>query len=111
MRNARDSLIGGGRDQIQQLLDKLDPTKKAMRSTKNTLTKLVPAVVIWIITMSALLIYFFVQNSLVEEKFPQEIFRVFSEMRFLAKIRVAILDFVGYVDFLVKFSAKLDFRV
>ena len=47
----------------------------------------------------------------VEEKFPQEKFRVLSEMRFLGKIRVAILDFVGYVDFLAKFGAKLDFRV
>ena len=33
----------------------------------------------------------------VEEKFPQEKFRVLSEMRFLAKIRLGILDFVGYV--------------
>ena len=109
MRNARDSLIGGGRDQIQQLLDKLDPTKKAMRSTKNTLTKLVPAVVIWIITMSALLIYFFVQNSLVEEKFPQEIFRVFSEMRFLAKIRVVILDFCRVCRFFSEIWREFQF--
>ena len=29
----------------------------------------------------------------VEEKFPQENFRVLSEMRILGKIRVAILDF------------------
>ena len=31
----------------------------------------------------------------VEEKFPQENFRVLSEMRILGKIKVAILDFVG----------------
>ena len=48
---------------------------------------------------------------MVEEKFPQEIFRVISEMRILVKIRVSILDLVGYVDFLAKFGAKLDFRV
>ena len=48
---------------------------------------------------------------MVEEKFLQENFRVLSEMRILAKIRVVILDFVGYVDFLAKFGAKLDFRV
>ena len=47
----------------------------------------------------------------VEEKFPQENFRVLSEMRILAKIRVVILDFVGYIDFLTKFGAKSDFRV
>ena len=33
----------------------------------------------------------------VEKKFPEENFRVLSEMRILAKIRVVILDFVGYV--------------
>ena len=47
----------------------------------------------------------------VEEKFGEQNFRVFSEMRILAKIRMAILDFVGYVEILTKFSAKLDFRV
>ena len=47
----------------------------------------------------------------VEEKFPQEKFRVLSEMRFLGKIRVAILDLVGYVEILAKFGAKSDFRV
>ena len=47
----------------------------------------------------------------VEEKFPQENFRVLSEMRFLGKIRVAILDLVGYVEILAKFGAKSDFRV
>ena len=49
--------------------------------------------------------------NIVEEKFPQENFRVLSEMRILAKIRVVILDFVGYVEILAKFGAKLDFRV
>ena len=48
---------------------------------------------------------------LVEEKFPQEKFRVLSEMRFLGKIRVAILDLAGYVEILAKFGAKSDFRV
>ena len=48
---------------------------------------------------------------MVEEKFPQENFRVLSEMRFLGKIRVAILDLVGYVEILAKFGAKSDFRV
>ena len=33
-------------------------------------------------------------TALVEENFPQENFRVFSEMRILAKIRLGILDFV-----------------
>ena len=49
----------------------------------------------------------------VEEKFGEQNFRVLSEMRILAKIRVVILDFVGYVDrrFFIKFGAKLDFRV
>ena len=47
----------------------------------------------------------------VEEKFPQEKFRVVSEMRILVKIKVAILDFVGYVEFLAKFVANFDFRV
>ena len=47
----------------------------------------------------------------VEEKFGEQIFRSLSEMRILAKVRVVILDFVGYVDFLAKFYAKLDFRV
>ena len=47
----------------------------------------------------------------VEEKIGEQKFRVLSEMRILAKIRVVIFDFVGYVDFLAKFGAKLDFRV
>ena len=47
---------------------------------------------------------------MVEEKFGEQNFRVLSEMRFLGKIRVVILDFVGYVDFLVKFDANLDFQ-
>ena len=47
----------------------------------------------------------------VEEKFGEQNFRVLSEMRILAKIRVAILDLVGYVYFLTKFDAKSDFRV
>ena len=51
-----------------------------------------------------------IMGFMVEEKFPQENFRVFSEMRFLGKIRVAILDFVGYVEILMKFGAKLNFR-
>ena len=50
-------------------------------------------------------------EELVEEKFPQEKFRVVSEMRILVKIRLEILDFVGYVDLLKKFGAKSDFRV
>ena len=49
--------------------------------------------------------------SRVEEKFGEQNFRVLSEMRILAKIRLVILDFVGYVDFLAKFGAKFDFRV
>ena len=32
-------------------------------------------------------------------------------MRILAKIRMVILDLVGYVDFFAKFGAKSDFRV
>ena len=44
-------------------------------------------------------------------KFGEQNFRVFNEMRFLAKIRVVILDFVGYVEILAKFDAKSDFRV
>ena len=47
----------------------------------------------------------------VEEKCPQEIFRVISEMQFLGKIRASILDFVRFVEILAKFGAKLDFRV
>ena len=47
----------------------------------------------------------------VEEKFPQENFRVISEMRILVKIRVSILDFVGYVEILAKFGAKSEFKV
>ena len=40
------------------------------------------------------LVDFFTQMGMcVEEKFPQENFRVLSEMRILGKIRVAILDF------------------
>ena len=52
-----------------------------------------------------------VKASGVEEKFGEQNFRVLSEMRILDKIRVVILDFVGYVDFLAKFGAKSDFRV
>ena len=37
----------------------------------------------------------FPQVVKVEEKFGEQNFRVFSEMRFLGKIKVAILDFVG----------------
>ena len=37
----------------------------------------------------------------VEEKFGEQNFRVWSEMRILIKIRVVILDFVEYVDFRV----------
>ena len=33
------------------------------------------------------------QENFVEEKFPHEIFRVFSEMRFLVKIKVSIFNF------------------
>ena len=47
----------------------------------------------------------------VEEKFHKENFRVLSEMRILAKIKVVILDLVGYVEILAKFGAKSDFRV
>ena len=50
-------------------------------------------------------------EHVVEEKFHPENLRVFSEMRFLVKIRVAILHFVGYVEILAKFCAKLDLRV
>ena len=39
----------------------------------------------------------------VEEKCGEQNFRVLSEMRILAKIRVVILDFVGYVEILVEF--------
>ena len=46
----------------------------------------------------------------VEEKFGEQNFRVLSEMRILAKNKV-ILDLVGYVDFLRKFSANFGFRV
>ena len=35
----------------------------------------------------------------VEEKNPKENFRVVSEMRILAEIKLDILDFVGYVEF------------
>ena len=47
----------------------------------------------------------------VEEKFGEQNFRVLSEMRILAKIKVVILDLVGYVEILAKFGAKLDFGV
>ena len=53
-------------------------------------------------------------EELVEEKFPQENFRVVSEMRILVKIRLEILGFVGYVNFfneICQFGAKSDFRV
>ena len=60
-------------------------------------------------TMSFLLAFAFVGE--VEEKFGEQNFWVLSEMRILAKIRVVILDLVGYVDFLTKFGAKSDFRV
>ena len=46
-----------------------------------------------------------------KKNFLKKIFGYNSEMRFLAKIRVVILDLVGYVDILAKFGAKLDFRV
>ena len=46
----------------------------------------------------------------VEEKFGEQNFRVLSEMRILAKIKVVILDLVGYVYFLPKFSANSGFR-
>ena len=38
------------------------------------------------------------RNGQVEGKFHKEKFRVVSEMRILAKIRLKILDFVGYVE-------------
>ena len=47
----------------------------------------------------------------VEEKIGEQNFRVLSEMRILAKIKMVILDLVGYVEILLKFTAKLDFRV
>ena len=47
----------------------------------------------------------------VEEKFPKEKFRVYGEKRILAKIRLGILDFVGYVVSFRYFGAKFDFRV
>ena len=47
---------------------------------------------------------------IVEEKFGEQNFRVLSEMRILAKIKVVILDLVGYVYFLAKFSANFGFR-
>ena len=39
----------------------------------------------------------------VEEKFCEQNFRVLSEMRILAKIRMVIFDFAGYVEILAKF--------
>ena len=50
------------------------------------------------------------REDFVEEKFHKENFRVLSEMRILAKIKVVILDFVGYIDFLPKFYTNFDFR-
>ena len=47
----------------------------------------------------------------VEETIPLENFRIFSEMRILVKIRLEILNLVGYVEILAKFEAKLDFGV
>ena len=47
----------------------------------------------------------------VEEKFGEQNFRILSEMRILAKIKVVVLDLVGYVEILTKFGAKSDFRV
>ena len=48
---------------------------------------------------------------MVEEKFPQENFRVVREMRILVKIILGNLDFVGCVEILAKFGAYLDFGV
>ena len=45
----------------------------------------------------------------VEEKFHKENFRVLSEMPILAKIRVVILDFVGYVDFFSEIWCEIWF--
>ena len=47
----------------------------------------------------------------VEEKFGGQNFRVLSEMRIFAKIKMVISDLVGYVYFLMKFDAKSDFSV
>ena len=47
----------------------------------------------------------------VEEKFGEQNFRVLSEMRILAKIRVVILDFGRVCRFFCKFGSKIDFRV
>ena len=44
-------------------------------------------------------------------KLEEQKFRVVSEMRILAKIRLGNLDFVGYVEVLAKFGAKFEFRV
>ena len=44
----------------------------------------------------------------VAEKFGEQLFPVLSEMRILGKIKVSILDFVRYVEILMKFGAKLD---
>ena len=48
-------------------------------------------------------------EELVEEKFPQENFRVVSEMRILAKIRLEILGFVGYVNFFNEIWCEIGF--
>ena len=47
----------------------------------------------------------------VEEKFGEQNFGVFSEMRILGKIMDSISDFVEYVEILAKFGGKFDFRV
>ena len=39
------------------------------------------------------------EDRIVEEKIGEQNFRVLSEMRILAKIKVVILDLVGYVYF------------
>ena len=46
-----------------------------------------------------------------KKNFLKNCFLVFSEVRILAKIRVSVLDFVGYVDLLAKLGAKSGFRV
>ena len=46
-----------------------------------------------------------------KKNFLKKIFGYLARCDFLGKIRVAILNLVGYVEILAKFGAKSDFRV
>ena len=79
---------------------------KTVQSTQSTPVEAIVSVVEFV----AKRFEYFNVPDLVEEKIGEQNFRLFGEMRILSKIRVVILDFLGYVEILAKCFAKSGFR-